>query len=400
MRRDRDLHLLTGAVGLSALGDLLGFVPLALRVQGQTGSGLAVAALFIALWSPAFVLARPAGLLADRVESRRLLITVALAQAAVCGALAFVEGAAATVALTVLVGAGFAIAQPAEFALVPAAAGEDRLAAANGRIEAARGVGFTLGPMAGGLLAAAGGTRFALLADAASFLALAGGVALMRARRQPEPASTGRAGNRASAGGMAILLADAQLRAVLPVALVSLLFMTASAAAEPFFARDVLHAGDGGYGALLTMWTLGMVLGSAVIATRLPAARFALLAVVAIAVQSAGLGAPATWPVLVFGLGAFFVGGLAHGAKNVVLRTLIHARVPPAARGRAFAAYNGARNAAELVALLAGGVLVTAAGARLALLLAGALPLAAALAGLARVTQRPVGDLAASPARP
>src|SRR3954463_15677268 len=107
--RDRDL--LAGAVGLSALGDFMGFVPLALHVQERTGSGIAVAALFIALWTPSVILGAPAGLLADRVESRRLLRDVSLAQAAVAVGLAFAFGGMlATLALTALVGVGVAVA--------------------------------------------------------------------------------------------------------------------------------------------------------------------------------------------------------------------------------------------------------------------------------------------------
>ena len=68
------------------------------------------------------------------------------------------------------------------------------------------------------------------------------------------------------------------------------------------------------------------------------------------------------WTALI----GFAFGGVAHGVKNVLLRTLIHERVPEALRGRAFAAYNGARNGAELGALALGGVVVGAFGARTA----------------------------------
>jgi hypothetical protein len=67
---------------------------------------------------------------------------------------------------------------------------------------------------------------------------------------------------------------------------------------------------------------------------------------------------------------------VAHGIKNVLLRTLIHERAPEAMRGRVFAAYNGARNGAELGALVLGGVAVGALGARAALLAAGLGPAA------------------------
>jgi MFS family permease len=379
----RDRRLLAGAVGLSALGDFLGFIPLALHVQERTGSGIAVAALFIALWAPSVVLGGAAGLLADRVESRRLLRDVSLAQAAIAGVLALAFGdLAATLALTALLGVGVALAQPAEFALVPALGGD--VAAANGRIEAARYLGFTVGPVLGGLLAAAGGTQIALLVNAGSFLAVAAAAQALRVRREPGRAS--RAGDRAR-DGFAFLLGDAVLAPVIVAAFVSLLFMTASATAEVFFAKDVLHAGDAGYGTLMTLWTVGMVVGSTLVASRVPAARYATVALAAMALQGAGLALPTLWLVLPFALAAYLVGGVGHGTKNVVVRTLIHTRVPDELRGRAWAAYSAGRNGAELVALVGGGLLVAAIGARWTLLLAGALPVLAAGVALARVSR-------------
>jgi MFS family permease len=377
----RDRRLLSSAVGLSALGDFLGFIPLALWVQERTGSGIAVAGLFIALWTPSVILGGPAGLLADRVESRRLLRDVSLAQAAIAAVLAFTfDGLAATLALTALLGVGVALAQPAEFALAPAVAGGGGVAAANGRIEAARYLGFTLGPVLGGLLAAAGGTRIALLVNAASFLAVAIAAQALRARR--EPRRSDRSAERAR-DGLTFLVRDAVLGPVVAAAFVSLLFMTASATAEVFFAKDVLDAGDTGYGVLMTLWTLGMVIGSTVVASRVPAAAYATAALAAMALQGAGLALPTLWLVLPLALGAYLAGGIGHGTKNVVVRTLIHTRVPDELRGRAWAAYSAGRNAAELFALVGGGLLVAAVGARWTLLAAGALPVIAAAAALA-----------------
>jgi MFS family permease len=380
--RDRDL--LAGAVGLSAVGDFLGFVPLALHMQERTGSGIAVAALFIALWTPSVVLGGPAGLLADRVESRRLLRDVSLVQAAVAVVLAFTfDGVLATLGLTALLGVGVALAQPAEFALVPAVAGSGGVAVANGRIEAARYLGFTVGPVAGGLLAAAGGTRTALLINAASFLVVAAATHALRARRQPGVRDADRGAQRAR-DGVAFLLGEPVLAPVVKAAFVSLLFMTASATAEVFFAKDVLHAGDIGYGTLMTLWTVGMVLGSTLVAARVLPAAYASVALAAMALQGAGLALPTLWLVLPFALVSYLAGGVGHGTKNVLVRTLIHSTVPDELRGRAWAAYSAGRNAAELVALVGGGLLVAAVGARWTLLMAGALPVAAAGAALAR----------------
>ena len=115
-----DRRLIVGAVGISALGDFLLWIPLTLHIHELTGSGAAVAALMICLWGPIVVLAPAAGLLADRVETRRLLIWASLAQAVIVAALALaLDSTAAILALAALLGVGFAIAQPAEFALVP-----------------------------------------------------------------------------------------------------------------------------------------------------------------------------------------------------------------------------------------------------------------------------------------
>ena len=76
------------------------------------------------------------------------------------------------------------------------------------------------------------------------------------------------------------------------------------------------------------------------------------------------------------------MGGLAHGLKNVMFRSLIHVRVPDRLHGRAFAAYNGIRNSAELGAFAAGGLLVALIGARGTLAYAGGLSALAGLVGL------------------
>ena len=380
MTNRHGISLLTAAILLSALGDFLAVIPLALHLQHDSGSGIVVAGLFIALWTPVALLAAPAGLLVDRFDPRRTLIAVSLAQAVVAAGLAFAGSTVEILALTALLGCGVAVANPAEFALVPAVADETRLKAANGRIESARYLGYTLGPLLGGALAASGGTHVALLIDAASFAVVALVALVLRPRPAParDHADLGRARD-----GIVFLLRDRVLALVISVAFVSLLFMTASATAEVFFATDVLGAGDLGYGVLMTAWTAGMVLGATALPRRVPAAAAATVALVAIAVQGLGLALPTLWLALGFALVAYVVGGSAQGLKNVLIRTLIHERVPERLHGRAYAAYNGLRNGAELVALAGGGLLVSAIGARWTLLLAGALPVLAALAGLA-----------------
>jgi Na+/melibiose symporter-like transporter len=394
MSAPRDLRLLSGAVLLSAGGDLLMVVVLSLRVHDLTGSGFAVAAVFATLMAPVVLLAPLAGRLVDRTETRRLLLVVSAAQALVAGALVFAGGLPAILALTTLLGAGAALAGPAEASLVPVAAGAHDTAAlsrANGWVESARYAGFTLGPLAASVLTATGGTRLGLAANAASFACVAGAAALLRVRRPPAPAAHTRVG-----GGLALLARDRVLRVSVSAAVAGLLFISASMTVEVFYVRDVVGASGAGFALVFAAWTGGMVAGALRLAPRVQGGLLAIGGLAALALQGAGMAAAACWPVLLWVMAGYLAGGVGHGIKNVLLRTLIQERVPAAAHGRAFAAYNGARNTAELGALALGGVALTLFGAQTALLLAGLGPVAAGLIGLAALGYRPSSSAALS----
>jgi MFS family permease len=388
MPRSRDLRLLAGAAGLSALGDFLALIPLILRVQERTGSTFAVSAVFLALWGPLVLGAGLAGSIVDRFENRALLVGVSFAQAAVVVALALcVDTLWAVLVLVALLGAGAAVGQPAEFALVPAAAGDAEVSRANGLMETARSLGFTAGPVFGGALGAAGLLQVALAVDALSFAVVGlAGVAL-RARRRPA-AGRSRGEPVRARDGAAFLARDRTLAVPLGGAVAALTIFTISATAEPFFVIDVLGAGSFGYGLLIAAWTLGMAAGAAGLAHRVPSLRLAGAALLAIVAQGLGIVGAAVSPVLWMALLGFAVGGVAHGVKNVVLRTLIHNRVPDSLRGRVFAAYNGARNGAELGALALGGLVVGVLGARTGLLISGFGPAAIGLVSLLLLTTR------------
>lgn len=79
-RAPRDLRLLAGAVFLSATGDFVALITLALTVHELTGSGLAVSALFATTLVPVLALAGVAGTVVDRFESVRVLALASLAR--------------------------------------------------------------------------------------------------------------------------------------------------------------------------------------------------------------------------------------------------------------------------------------------------------------------------------
>jgi len=377
--RQRDFRLLAGAVGLSAFGDWVAIVALGLHVTEISNSGYVVAGLWFCLFGPSVLVAGHAGLLVDRNETRRLLAVVSALGAAIAAVLAFTTGTATVLALTAALGLVFAILQPAEFALVSPLAG-NRIQEANGHVETARYVGFGLGPLLGGLLFSVGGLELAMLVDAATFVAVAGAALALRVRR--EPRSIDEADSVRARDGVVFLFGDRVLSLVMIVAFGSLLFMSAVWVGELFFVQDVLGRGDVAYGLFLSMWTTGMAFGALVLSPRVAAGAIAATGLAAVAVQGVGLAGPALWLGFGFFLACSFVGGLAHGVKNVMFRSLIHARVPERLHGRVFAAFNGIRNSAELGAFAAGGLLVALIGPRSTLVYAGALAAVAGLAGL------------------
>jgi MFS family permease len=122
------------------------------------------------------------------VECVRVLVYASLAQAAIAAPVAFSGDLAAILALSSLLATGNAVAQPAEFALIPAVAGSRRVTEATGVVEAARSAGFAAGPLLAAGLAALGPER-ALLVNAATFLAIAAAAGALRARRPPRTAT-------------------------------------------------------------------------------------------------------------------------------------------------------------------------------------------------------------------
>jgi MFS family permease len=373
--RTRDFRLVLLAYGTTHLGDYLAVVALTLRVYELTAdtpalAGLLVSALLIADLLPRLLFAPLGGLLVDRFETVRLLVVVSVLQAGLAVTLAFVRDIPALLALSFLLGTVASVSNPALFALVPAAAGEDRVPVANARLELARYAGGAAGPLLAGLLSARLGTTFALLVDAATFLVVGGSAAWLRLRRPPVPVAAGEVAPRAREG-IAFVRRDPVLLVTFVVLALSVVFAAIDNVAEVFFAKDVLHAGDVGYGALLTAWTLGMIVGATLTARRIPAEGLAPAIPAAAVAGGAAVAVAAAFPALPLALAMFIVGGAANGLENAGMRTLMHRRTPERLRGRVFAAYAGLLSAAQIAALGLGGLLVAVAGARGSLLVAG-----------------------------
>lgn len=390
----RDFLLIFVAFALSALGDYVALITLTLRIQETTGSGWAVAGLLLTGLVPPVLLAPLAGLLVDRLETVRVLVVTALLQAAVAAALAFTPDVFPTLGLSFLLGAGLAVTQPALFALLPRAVGEDRTTQANAFLEVARWGGAAAGPVLAAMMSQTFGAGSTLLANAATFLAVAALVSLLRVRRRPgrqeeeeAPTTTGRARQ-----GLVFIARDPLLRVIVPMVGFMVVFAAADNVAEVFFAKDVLRAGDTGYGVLVTTWTIGMVIGSTAAGRFLRPSRLAPAVVVLPIVGGGAVVLAAAAAIYPLAVAMFLVGGFANGVELVGMRSLLHQRVPDRLRGRAFAAYYGMVQAAQILAMGASGGLVELAGPRMTMIFAGLGTATVGLAGTYLYVRIPSGE--------
>ena len=155
---------------------------------------------------------------------------------------------------------------------------------------------------------------------------------------------------------------------------IGLVFMSASIPGDFAYATHSLGVGKLAFGFVLTAWAVGMIVASNTLFGRIPTAAVASATLIAAAVQGLAKFVAPFWQLYVVMLVAWAIGGMGHGIKNTGFRTLIHQRVDAAQHGRAFAAFNGLRNTAELAALAGGAVLVTTIGGRGTLWVAGGSP--------------------------
>ncbi len=326
----------------SNIGTWLQNVGASWQMTSLTSSTTLVALVQAATSLPAFLLALPAGALADVIDRRRLLLftqgwmTVA---AAGLGALTLAgwTGPGLLLFFTFLLGLGSAANGPAWQAIIPELVPRRELAGAVALGSISFNIARATGPALGGLIVAAAGPGWTFVLNAVSFLGVM--AVLFRWRRPEEEAvlpgervlgamHTGVRYVRHSpevlapmARGTAFVLCGSSLWALLPVV-----------------ARGLGH-GAAGYGLLLAALGLGAVSGAMILPRLKRLASTDLIAAAAVLVFAAATLALAwvrDFPVLLLAM------LLAGGAWLSLLSTLnvsVQTSVPSWVRARALSVY-------------------------------------------------------------
>jgi hypothetical protein len=390
MRSPRVRRILV-AYTINRLGSWVGLVALSLAVFDHTHSPLAVAGLLFA-WQavPAFLV--PAVVARVETSARRselsaLYFFEALTTAALVillshfwlpGVLllAALDGTAA-LAANALLRAAVARAARDHVAELPEGGvgpkqnregdGQEAERKANAALNVAFSVAFVSGPAIGGVMVAAAGAPAALLIDVGSFVIC--GALLLDLHPHVEEAGADSVRARLRAAWTHINEAPS-LRGLLLAEMAALVFIQAAGPIEVAYAKATLHAGDRGYGLLVTAWGAGAVLASVIFARSVRRPLGIMLSAGVFALGTAFVGF-AVAPSLGLACAASLVGGVGNGLEWPSLISLVQRLTPQHLQGRLMGAVESLGALCLAIGLPLGGALVAISSTRVAFLVVG-----------------------------
>jgi MFS family permease len=311
-------------------------VALAWLVLELSGSPLAVGALAFWRFVPFTVFGLVAGVIADRVESRKLVMATQASAMAISAALAVVTltGTATlptVYALAALGGVALAFDAPGRQSLTYQMVGPRELPNAvalnTGLFNGSR----VIGPAVAGVIIATAGTGICFALNAVSFLAVLTALAVIRSE-ELLPVAKDRTAGVVTGIRRAFSFAwgDPQLRLILGVVTVVSTVGFNFHVLVPLLAADTLHVGPEGFGVLSASFGVGALVGALVTATFRKASwnmfaggttAFGVLALLLAPVGSAPLAG-----LLLFGIGISFTFFTANANALVQLGAPDHLR--------------------------------------------------------------------------
>lgn len=358
---------LVAAQWINESGTLVGEVALAILVYNHTRSPWATALLFVSLrFLPAVV----APLLTVRAEAWRprvVLPVMYIAEAAVFAVIASTTTRFSLLLVLLLVAVdgvcAITTATLNRTAMATGLISDGLLREGNGLLNLGATVATGAAPVVAGVLVASHGASVALLLDAATFVAAALIVATARGIRIESDREAGVVGRIKA--GVLIVRSRPMVRRLLIATAVTYGLSQIAIPIEVIFAKTTLHAGDSGYGALLTAWGAGMVAGAALftLGQRLELMLVLGLGLSCIVLGYAGL---ALAPNIEVACAASIVGGIGNGAAWVAAKTALQERIPLRNQSAVFSVLDALNQVLPALGFIAGGALAAIGSPRTA----------------------------------
>jgi MFS family permease len=265
----------------SAIGSVLASVATPLLVASRTSNPLVVSAAATIAWLPWLLFALPSGVLVDRLDRRRVMVTIDWARVGALAILgvALVAGHASIAllfAVLFIVSVGEVAFRSASQAFVPSIVPAPLLERANGWLAGGSMLtaGLFAGPLAGFLFAVTPSLPFIVnagtYAASAILIGMIGGTFRVNRRSQSVAPATDEPVSATPhpsvwtdmVGGLRFLIQQRLLRTM--AVLIGLLnvTLTAALAVLVLLAKERLHLGSVGFGALSSCLAVGGLLGS------------------------------------------------------------------------------------------------------------------------------------------
>ncbi len=350
--------LLAGTVFMSA-GQWIQQVTLGWLVYDMSGSSVLLGVLNGVRLLPFLILAPPAGVAADRMDRRKLLMStqaLLLVTAVIMGILVMIGKAEVwhLFVFTLITGMAWAFNHPVRQALVPSVVPRDCLAGAV--TLSSTGSQFTklIAPAIGGLLIVWFGAGGNFLVQGATYAGVFAMIYLMRV--EPLPKQTVQSSGLADlAEGLKYVASNRPILGLVLVSLVSKVFATPYQTLMPVLQKDVYGVGPEGLGLLMAAPGVGAVVATLLLTSVAGSMRhrglflmgsLCLLGILLIAFSTTrSMDAALIALVGVGGSQTFF---------NVLSLTMLQLLVPDALRGRVISLYMLDHGLTPAGALLAG----------------------------------------------
>ncbi len=326
---------------ISVVGDGIYYIAIMWWIKTHTGSDALVALIALCAAVPGVLLGPIAGVVADRVNRRRLMIGMDVISAVVVIVPALLLAVNQLEPWHVCVTAALlataaTFGYPAFFSSIPRIVEEDQLSAANSMSQGGNALAGLIGPALGGVLVAGLSSVNAIALDAVSFGVSALLLAFSRipdAQRSPEDRAQSITADLLE--GVRYLRSQPILWGVMMVFAVLNLVFAPISVLIPGLAKDVLGVGAQGFGLLEASMPAGFVLGS-LTATALTRrlnghAMIWLMCVVGLLMASIGLSRS-----FVVTAALIVSSGVGFAVMNIFFMVIFQTRIPNELQGRAF----------------------------------------------------------------
>jgi len=342
--KHRNFQLFFSGQIISLVGTWMDMVAEAWLVYRLTGSSLLLGTVTFAGQLPVLLISPFAGLVADRLNRRKIVITTQFASMIIAGILAGLTlskhvTVEQVIILAALMGVVNAFDIPARQSFLVEMVGREDLMNAIALNSSMFNAARIIGPSIAGILVASFGEGWCFFANSVSYIAVIAGLLLMKVPPRPRAAESVSPFEHIAEGFRFVRHAGPIRALLLLVGLVSLVAMP-YAVLMPVFAAKILHGNARTLGILMTSAGLGALIGALMLASRRGVK--GLSRIVSIACAAFGL------TLILFSFSHWWIlsavllipVGFSVMTQMGSTNTLIQSMVPDRLRGRTMAVYS------------------------------------------------------------